>query len=81
MPAIFPITLDQEKTAALCASVHSCLRVLRAQDNHLRSFPSEFEMLTALEELCLGGNRLRDLPTSLGTLQQVSGRVSELLNA
>ncbi len=56
--------------AVLRRRVAGC-RVLRAQDNQLREFPPEFETLTALEELRLGGNRLRSLPISLEALQNV----------
>lgn len=48
-----------------------CYRVLRAQDNELEEIPPEFETLTALEELLLGGNRLKSLPGSLKALRKV----------
>lgn len=57
--------------AVLRRRVAGC-RVLRAQDNRLSAFPPEFETLTALEELWLGGNRLHGLPISLEALQNVT---------
>lgn len=59
------------------ALIQTYFRVLRAQNNRLRSVPSEFEALTALEELRLGGNRLLTLPTALHTLKKVCQSLSE----
>lgn len=47
-------------------------RVLRVQDNELKTIAPEFDTLTALEQLCLSGNRLSGLPASLTNLKKVA---------